>query len=158
MAQEESIRQELMKHFKYPEDKVRVQREKRIFAEVAYGHFFKVLEFAIQELHFVILCALTGLDEGEHLSFIYHLAQEKGLVLSLKISVPKNNPVIQSVTSYFPAAMIYEREVMDLLGVKEENIPEGPRYPLPDDWPTDQFPLRKDWSPHSGAPKEKHHA
>jgi len=38
---------------------------------------------------------------------------------------------------------------MDLFGAKVEGLPEGPRYPLPDDWPKNQFPLRKDWKPDS---------
>ncbi|MDD5432403.1 MAG: NADH-quinone oxidoreductase subunit C, partial [Candidatus Omnitrophica bacterium] len=53
----------------------------------------------------------------------------------------------KSVISYFPGAEIYEREVVDLFGAKVEGLPPGNRYPLTDDWPTDQFPLRKDWKP-----------
>jgi Ni,Fe-hydrogenase III component G len=30
-----------------------------------------------------------------------------------------------------------------------EGLPAGNRYPLTDDWPADQFPLRKDWKPDS---------
>jgi Ni,Fe-hydrogenase III component G len=36
---------------------------------------------------------------------------------------------------------------MDLLGIKVEGLPEGRRYPLPDNWPQGQYPLRKDWDP-----------
>jgi len=155
MSQEEIIRKELIEKFGWTEDKVRIQRLRRMSADVAVDQFFKVLEFCIKDLQFVILCALTGLDEGENLGFIYHIAQENGIVLNLKISVPKEKPVIKTVTSYFPAAMIYEREAMDLLGVKVEGLPEGFRYPLPDDWPINQFPLRKDWKADSLARKEK---
>ena len=45
----------------------------------------------------------------------------------------------------FPAAEIYERELIDLLGAKVAGLPEGKRYPLPDDWPAGEYPLRKDW-------------
>jgi Ni,Fe-hydrogenase III component G len=33
-----------------------------------------------------------------------------------------------------------------MLGVNVEGLPEGKRYPLPDDWPDGQYPLRKDWN------------
>ncbi|MDD5730585.1 MAG: NADH-quinone oxidoreductase subunit C [Candidatus Omnitrophica bacterium] len=158
MGQEENIRQELIKEFNYAPEQVRVQRQRRIFADAAAGNFLSVLEFAVKKLQFVILCALTGLDEGENLGFIYHLAREDGIVLSIKIVVPKNNPVIKTITSYFPSAMIYEKEVIDLLGAKVEGVPDGPRYPLPDSWPVDQFPLRKDWNPDSLNKKEQKNA
>jgi membrane-bound hydrogenase subunit beta len=65
----------------------------------------------------------------------------------MKTAVPKANPVIKTVTDVFPAATLYERELMDLLGAKVDGLPAGRRYPLPEDWPVDQFPLRKDWKP-----------
>jgi Ni,Fe-hydrogenase III component G len=79
------------------------------------------------------------------LSFIYHLAQDTGILLNIKISVPKASPVLMTVSGYFPGAEIYEREVVDLLGAKVEGLPPGNRYPLIDDWPAGQYPLRKDW-------------
>jgi Ni,Fe-hydrogenase III component G len=34
---------------------------------------------------------------------------------------------------------------MDLLGAQVEGLPAGRRYPLPEDWPQGEYPLRKDW-------------
>ena len=55
--------------------------------------------------------------------------------------------MFKTVISYFPDAEIYEREVVDLFGVTIEGLPPGNSYPLPDDWPKGQYPLRKDWKP-----------
>lgn len=142
---EESIKKFLTGRFDFLADKVRVQRDRRVFADVPKERLEGVLKYAMDELEFVFLCTISGLDEGENLSFIYHLTRQDGVILSLKISVPKNNPVIKTVTDYFKGAEIYEREVMDLLGAKVEGLLEGRRYPLPDDWPSDEYPLRKDW-------------
>jgi membrane-bound hydrogenase subunit beta len=142
---EESIQKFLVTKFAFLADKVRVQRDRRIFADVPKEKLEDVLKYAMKELDFVFLCTMSGLDEGENLSFIYHLTRQDGVILSLKISVPKTNPVIKTVTDYFKGAEIYEREVMDLLGAKVEGLPEGKHYPLPDDWPEGQYPLRKDW-------------
>jgi Ni,Fe-hydrogenase III component G len=90
---------------------------------------------------------MTGLDEQDKLSVIYHIAQDRNIMINIKTSVPKDNPRLRTVTSYFPSADAYERELVDLLGVQVEGLPPGNRYPLPDDWPKGQFPLRKDWKP-----------
>jgi Ni,Fe-hydrogenase III component G len=94
-----------------------------------------------------VLCAITGLDEGQNLSVVYHLAKDDGTVLNLKTSVDKNNPVIRTITDSFSSAEVYERELVDLLGFKVEGLSKGNRYPLTDDWPKDEYPLRKDWKP-----------
>lgn len=150
---EDNIKDALIKKFGFLDGKIRVQRKRRIFAEMEYSKFKDVFEYAINELKFVVLCTITGLDEGAVLSFIYHLSTLDGIVLNLKVSVPKENPVLKTVTGYFPAADIYEREVKDLLGAKVEGLAEGKRYPLMDEWPQDEYPLRKDWK--KDKPKEQ---
>jgi NADH:ubiquinone oxidoreductase subunit C len=66
-------------------------------------------------------------------------------MVNLKTSVIKSNPVINTVTSFFPGAEIYEREVSDLFGAVVDGLPKGNRYPLTDDWPKGEYPLRKEW-------------
>ena len=143
------IKQDLLNRFPYLDNKVRVQRDRRIYAEVDYANFVEVFEYAIQKLYFTFLCTITGLDEGEKISFIYHLTTQSGIVLNLKTGIPKEKPVLKTIIGYFRGAEIYERELVDLLGVKVEGLPEGKRYPLPDDCPLDQYPLRKDWKPNA---------
>ena len=145
MTKEENIQQQLVKKFAFLDGKVRIQRARRLYADVDYANFRKVLEYAVKELDFEFLCTMSGLDEGDNFSFIYHLTRYDGVILSIKTSVPKNNPVLKTITDIFRGCEIYEREVVDLLGVKVEGLPEGKRYPLPDDWPEGQYPLRKDW-------------
>jgi membrane-bound hydrogenase subunit beta len=147
VSEEDNIKQQLTQQFGYLNDKITVTRARRIFAEVPAVNFGEVFDFAVKKLGFVILDTITGLDEGATLGFIYHLAQEKGIVLNLHISAPKEKPVIKTITPTFPAADAYERELVDLLGAQVEGLPEGNRYPLPDDWPAGQYPLRKDWKP-----------
>jgi membrane-bound hydrogenase subunit beta len=113
-----------------------------------------VFDYVVKTMKFGILAAITGLDEGPTLGLIYHLARENGIVLNLSTSVPKEKAVLKTITSYFPAADVYEREVIDLLGFKIEGLPPGSRYPLTDDWPAGQYPLRKDWNKDSLDKKE----
>lgn len=146
MYKEETINTELTKNFPFLADKIRVQRERRIFADVPFEKFREIMDFSSSKLEFKQLCTITGLDDGDNLSFLYHFSRADGIMLNIKYSVPKSNPILKTVTDIYPSAHIYERELEDLLGAKVEGLPEGKRYPLPDDWPKGQYPLRKDWT------------
>ncbi len=145
MNKEEEIQQELTKNFSFLEGKIRIPRTRRIFFDLPTDKLEEVLEFLMNKVLFNILCTITGLDEGATLGIIYHVARKDGIVISIKISVPKDNPTIKTITNYFAGAEYYEREIMDLLGAEFEGLPKGTRYPLPDGWPEGQYPLRKDW-------------
>ncbi|MGA1979994.1 MAG: NADH-quinone oxidoreductase subunit C [Sedimentisphaerales bacterium] len=146
MSEEGNIKLQLIQKFGYLSDKITVKRPRRIFAEIPLASFPETFDYAVKQLNFSILTTITGLDEGATLGFIYHLARESGIVLNLHTSAPKDKPVIKTVTEYFPSADAYERELVDLLGAQVEGLPQGNRYPLPDGWPANQFPLRKDWN------------
>ena len=145
MSQEEKIKESLISKFNFLGDAINLVRPRRISIEVNQDNFLPVFVYLARELQFSHLCTITGLDEQERLGFIYHLAGEQGVMINLKTGVPKSDPVIKTVTQYFPGAEIYERELVDLFGAEVEGLPAGNRYPLTDDWPTDQHPLRKDW-------------
>ncbi len=147
MAEEDAILEELTAKYPSLKDKARIQRVRRLSISVPREQVREVFGYVARDLHFGILCTITGLDEGATLGVIYHLARESGVVLNLSTSVPKEQPALETVTDYFPAAAMYERELVDLLGFQVQGLPEGPRYPLPDDWPAGVHPLRKDWKP-----------
>jgi NADH:ubiquinone oxidoreductase subunit C len=147
MLSEEKIKQELISKFAFLKGKISSPRPRRIFVEVELNNFLEVFEYTAKNLNFSHLCTITGLDESDRLGFIYHLSCEDGILFNLKTSVPKAHPVLKTVISLFPGAEIYERELVDLFGAEVEGLPKGERYPLTDDWPKDDFPLRKDWRP-----------
>jgi NADH-quinone oxidoreductase subunit C len=60
----------------------------------------------------------------------------------LKVKVGENQP-IPSVTSIWPAANWFEREVYDMFGVNFTGHPDRRRILMPDDW--QGFPQRKDY-------------
>ena len=68
------------------------------------------------------------------------------VICSLLVSVPPDDPKIDSITNEVPAANWAEREMRDLVGIE----PIGHGYPkrlvLPDGWPNGLYPLRKDMS------------
>ena len=147
MSEDTTIQEQLAGQFPFMKDSITIARARRVFAETPADRFGEVFDFAVKQMGFSILCTITGLDQGATLGFIYHLARPSGATLNLSMSVPKDSPVIQTVTQYFPQADCYERELVDLLGTQVQGLPPGNRYPLPDSWPAGQYPLRKDWKP-----------
>jgi Ni,Fe-hydrogenase III component G len=153
VERETGIAASLVSSFPFLEGRVRVQRERRIWVEVELPRFREVFDRAAGGLGFGTICVVTGLDEGEDLGFLYHLSEDSGTVMSIHTKVPKADPRIRTITDRFPSAHIYERELVDLFGAVIEGLPPGNRYPLPDDWPEGEYPLRKDWQdPSAGAP------
>ena len=144
---EQSIERQLVEAFSELADKITIQRVRRMWVQIEMDRLHEVLVYAKEQLGFGMLCTITGTDEDTHLGLMYHLANNTGLVLTLVTTAPKDGPGPSTVTPYFPLADLYEREVMDLLGARIQNMPEGARYPLPDGWPEGQYPLRKDWKP-----------
>ena len=145
MNKEEEILQALIKEFGFLENKIKIQRPRRISADVEIADFEKLLTYLVKEARFAILLTITGLDEGEKIAIIYHMASEDGYILNIKTAIAKEKPLLKTITDIFPNADIYERELEDLLGIKVEGLAKGNRYPLPDGWPQGEYPLRKDW-------------
>lgn len=141
---EEAIKQGLIQQFDFLEGKCNVTRARRIFADVPLEHMLDVMTYAKTELGFGSLCTITSLDSGDNYEMVYHLANG-GIMLNLKVLAPKANPVFPTVTGLYNGATMYELEAHNLLGLTVEGIPVGIKYPLPDDWPEGQYPLRKDW-------------
>ena len=158
-----SVQADLMKAFPRGIGNLRVPRARRVFGQVPYERFPEVFEHAVRRMGFSMLCTITALDGGASFEVIYHLARPSGVTLNLSTLVPKDRPVLQTVTGCFPAADLYEREMVDLMGIQVQGLPTGHRYPLPDDWPDGQYPLRKDWKAPSvsgqpDAPEDQLHA
>ena len=124
---------------------VTIQRERRLWLESQREGFLEVLEFIHDDLGFDSLCTVTGIDGGEVFQLIYHLAHECGIVLNAKVSAPRENPVFDTATNIYKGGIFYELEARNLLGLTVLGIPEDIVYPLPDNWPQGNYPLRKDW-------------
>ena len=63
--------------------------------------------------------------------------------LRLKVRLDGANPAVDTVTSVWPSANYFEREVYDLFGVRFTGHPYLRRLLMPEDW--EGAPLRKDY-------------
>lgn len=126
-------------------------RDRRIFAETTTEKLAEVTQ-ALKEWGIVNLGTITGLDLGEQFGIIYHFYDSKGLIFNLKVYIPRNEPKVPTLIGLFPGVFLYEREIMDLFGIQVEGTPMVRKYPVPEDWPDGQYPMRKDWK---GLPAKK---
>jgi NADH:ubiquinone oxidoreductase subunit C len=147
MSREDTLKDDLVSTFPALDGRIVISRARRLWVEVGRDEFEAVLTHLKDRHGFDFCCTITGLDLGEDLAFCYHLADWHGVVLTLRQRAPRADPSIRTITGWYPGAVFYERELVDLFGAKVEGIPAGDRYPLRDDWPEGQFPLRKDWKP-----------
>ncbi len=72
--------------------------------------------------------------------FLSHRLKERIRVVA---RLSGDHPVIPSITSVWPAANFYEREVFDLFGVQFAGHPRLTRLMMPENW--EGHPLRKDY-------------
>ena len=100
-----------------------------------------------REYPFDYLSDLTCLDlypSEPRFEVVYHLlsisTKER---VRLKTRLDGSSPALESVTSVWPSANFYEREVFDLFGVRFTGHPNLKRIMMPDDW--EGYPLRKDY-------------
>ena len=147
MERAESLLQQLQAGFPMLEGQGTVVGARRVFIDIPMEQLLDILRYCKKELGFTHLCTITGLDTGDGFEFLYHIADDLGTVLNLKIRTPRENAVIPSVLPIFNGAVFYELELEGLLGVMVDGLPKDRQYPLPDNWPKGQYPLRKDWKP-----------
>ncbi|MDD4137572.1 MAG: NADH-quinone oxidoreductase subunit C [Methanoregula sp.] len=130
---------------RYPGTDVRVSRERRIMVYIPSGLLIGMLAF-LKDQGVTHISTITAVDRiKEHLfELLYHLYWENNEI-SVRIEIPRENPVVPTVTAVLPGALTYEREIQDMFGIRVDQIPNPERLLLPDNWPAGEYPLRKDY-------------
>ncbi len=126
-------------------DEVKIPSDRRIFATTDEDRS-RVAMLALKERGIRHLSAISGVDRGDVITVVYQI-DCRPVLLNLKINLPKSAPKVRTITDIFPGAILYERDLMEMLGVNVEGHPDPRRLFLPDDWPADKYPLRKEARP-----------
>lgn len=99
-----------------------------------------------REFNFDMLVSHTAVDwvDKGQFELLYVLTSlEHDHFLMVSTSVPRENPIVSTVSSIWKIAEWQEREVYDFYGVLYDNHPDLRRLFLEDDW--EGFPMRKDY-------------
>jgi NADH-quinone oxidoreductase subunit C len=99
------------------------------------------------ELSFDYLIDITSIDNyGEEPRFeiIYHLySMPHAVHLRLKLKIPEEPGVVDTVSDIWPTANWHEREIYDMMGIRFNGHPDLRRILMWDGYPF--YPLRKDF-------------
>ena len=99
------------------------------------------------ETYFDMLSCITGIDNGvqaatmEVVYTLYSIPYNSHL--TVKVMIPREAPVVDTISHLWKTANWHERETFDLLGISFTGHPDLRRILLPADW--EGHPLRKDY-------------
>ncbi len=125
--------------------KVYEKSPRRIYIDLKPEDIFASASFIFKDLKARFVIA-SGVDTREHIEILYHFAFDKlNKIISLRTRLDRKNPEIESLTSIIRGAEWIEREIHELLGVNFRNHPKLKKLLLPDDWPKNKYPLRRDY-------------
>ena len=145
MEKENEIVEKLKDFLKENLVKVTIPKKRRIFVYIKKDALKEAMKYLVKDLKFKHLSTITGVDFGEEIEVIYHLSYKGSIMLSARLAVSKKNPNIPTITDLIPGAVLYEREVHDLLGVDFDGHPDLSPLMLPEKWPKGVYPLRKEY-------------
>ena len=97
------------------------------------------------------ISAITGIDHGPEADMIealYHFSTGP-LIVTLRAQMPRTagQSVVPTLSEIIPSAEPSERELREMFGVEVVGLKNPDHLYLPDDWPDDTYPLRKDFDP-----------
>jgi Ni,Fe-hydrogenase III component G len=152
MSNEEQIKENISNALPGKTD-VSITRQRRVSVKVSRTDLKKLMKILAKELKAKHLSTITARDTGTELEILYHFFIQ-GVLVTVRTSCPRDDPSVDSIVSIFPSAVLYEREINDILGITPKGHPDLRRLILPDDW-NQGYPLRKDWKPLGGDAIDK---
>lgn len=69
-----------------------------------------------------------------------------GAIANLRVYLPYDDLRVDSVCGVFPSATLFERELIEILGLTILETPNTDHLILPDSWPKGVYPLRKSFT------------
>jgi NADH-quinone oxidoreductase subunit C len=125
-------------------------RKNRIRVKTVPDKIHDAITTSQEVLGFDRLITISTIDNGETFELLYHLIGSHRIIISLAIDLPRDKPVTPTTSDLLPPAGIYERQIHDLFGITFTGHPDLKKIILNEDWPGNEYPLRKDWKPNPG--------
>lgn len=118
-----------------------------VTANVERAKILEACRYLKTECGFDMLTDVAGVDNygtDPRFQVVYHLySLTHRCLVRLKVNVPEDDLVVDSVTGVWRAANWHEREAFDMFGIRFRNHPNLKRILMWDGYP--YFPLRKDF-------------
>jgi NADH:ubiquinone oxidoreductase subunit C len=121
---------------------IRIPRAHRAFILIKPENLRDAVKYIKEEMGIIHISTITAVDLEDKIEVIYHLT-DKNLSIALKVQVPIDSPVVDSISDIIEGAPFYEREIHDLMGVVSKGHPNLKKLIIPEDWPEGLYPQRK---------------
>ncbi|OYD17157.1 hypothetical protein CH330_00800 [candidate division WOR-3 bacterium JGI_Cruoil_03_51_56] len=131
---------------RFPEVRVSEHNARRVYFEISREKLTSAVKFLRQECG-MRLSTCTGIDTRAGFEVLYHFSEDKtGIIYTLKVIAPKDDPKLESQAGWFPACNWIEREIHEMLGVDFPGHPDmKPLLTSDADWEKTNYPLRRDY-------------
>lgn len=111
------------------------------------------LLFAIQKLrnnnwgYLITISAYDTTDKNDQpqIGLVYHFGEEN-CIGNIRMFLPHNHRVVDSICPIIPSATLYERECMELYGIDMKNTPDRSKLLLAENWPDGIYPMMKSFT------------
>jgi len=108
---------------------VKLPKDRRAYVTIKTAKLRDAVSYLKEKEGLFHLATITGVDLGEEREVNYHL-NRPNLLLTIKVRVSGDKPVVPSITDIINGAILYEREIKDLLGIYPEGHPNPKRLLL----------------------------
>lgn len=120
--------------------------EKRVYVEIKPESLERCATYLFNDLKARFNIA-SGVDTRMNIEILYHFSIEYiNLLISLRVKLQREKPIINSLAQVFKGANWIEREIHEILGVEFRGHPDLRRLLLSEDWPEGVYPLRRDYT------------
>ena len=120
--------------------------ERRTYVEVLPEDVPAATELVFRELGARFQIA-TGIDTPGAIEILYHWAFDTmDFIVTLRTKLDRDKPEVESVAGICKGTEWIEREMWEMLGITFHNHPDMRHLLLREDWPEDEFPLRRDYT------------
>ena len=128
-------------------------RESEVYVEVPRHELRDVAKYLYNSGAFLKTCAAVDERPLNRSFALYHIfgMDSKGYDVIVKVSAPEDDAWVPSIVDVVPAADWCELEARDMVGIELKGRRLVRRLVLPEDWPEDVHPLRKE-VPHDFRP------
>lgn len=140
----ENVVYSIKERFSHKILKLEEKSSRRIYIDFKPEDIPTIVKFVFRDLRCRFATA-TGIDTPKGIEILYHFSHDPtGKMITLRtLILDKKNPEIESITPLFPGAEWIEREMWELLGIDFVGHPNLKHLLLIDEWPEDNYPLRK---------------
>lgn len=126
---------------------VETVRKNRIRITTTPGRVREAITTARESLGCDRLITISVADNRRTFEMHYHLTGPHRTIVTITVELSRDAPEITTTSDILLPSGIYERQIHDLFGINFPGHPALKKIILNEDWPENEYPLRKDWKP-----------